>query len=624
MIAQLEHGSSYLSPQSDQGELISPSAYVSSMPETLQTRRPSAVSAGSLDSDDEMGLNETFRVNNLTRYSSDATLNTEMKSENEDEEKKDQDVSKRKESVGRKTKVISEKTSSLTDLSNVNPDIVVHSGADELMQKIPPVNPDVDRLRSEGVTKVSRSSSAPQKERRKVDSSVSLSRSCSEPKEPKKFLRKTSKGEIITEGLPLDTSRTSISSSSLSADELKSESESSSLQTSLDLTSSFTLDNPQEDSNSHVFESPAQNESASACSMSDDNEPCSPTSDFSPTFDAKPSEDNSGHSGRPVVRSASAPVPLGPRETRPHSESGDLGATGETGDEEEKSATFPRRSGNRKKTSPGLKALQSLSESLEFSFKETPSKQPPQIKSPLIAQQKLQSAISGPISSEPPRKKTSLPRRSSPLMSRRPETLMRSKSYSTIDSISTSPDGVKHFLTLSSDGFDHLGNESNDYDDPNDNIRLSGPKRTQSECSRMPVKPDKLHYAGLDLRSSDSVERTSPIPPINAAPETRLRKKSMSLTDLLSIGRDLTSGRDKNNDKGNSHSSKKREGRLSSDTTDDRGERTTRKFHKFRLGRSKSRSSDREIKDGIASGPDIDKRKATKLFLRDSLMLESS
>ena len=30
------------------------------------------------------------------------------------------------------------------------------------------------------------------------------------------------------------------------------------------------------------------------------------------------------------------------------------------------------------------------------------------------------------------------------------------------------------------------------------------------------------------------------------------------------------------------------------------------------------------MKDGIASGPNIDKRKATKLFLKESLMLESS
>ena len=270
-----------------------------------------------------------------------------------------------------------------------------------------------------------------------------------------------------------------------------------------------------------------------------------------------------------------------------------------------------------------FKALQSLSESLEFSLKESPSKQPPQIKSPLIAQQKLQSAISGPIPSDPPRKKTSLPKRSSPLMSRKPDTLMRSNSYSTLDSFSTTADRVKEFLTLSSDSGDHPGGESNDYDDPNDDVRLSSPRRTESESSRLPVKPDRLHYTGLDVGSFDSVERTSPIPPINAAPETRLRKKSMSLTDLLSIGRDLTSGRDKYHDKNNTNSSKKRDSRLSSDTTDDRG-KTTKKYQRFRLGRSKSRGGDRELKDGIASGPDIDKRKATKLLLRDSLMLESS
>jgi hypothetical protein len=635
MIAQLEHGSTYMSPQSESSDVISPSAYVTSSRQLPDKRRPSAISVEYFDSDDEMGLNEPFRTNTLIRYTSDLTLNTENNTENADEEqestgtRRKTSLKKRKESVEKKVGMPSEEASSLTDLSNSNPEIVVHEGADELMHKIPPVNPDVSRLRSESVTKVSRSSSAPQKERRKGDGSISLSRSCSEPKESKKFLRKTSKGEIITEGLPLDVSQTSISSSSLSADEVKSESDTSSLQTSLELSSSFTaeaMETPQEESNSTVFEtleSFRQCESSSACAVSDQSEPYSPVSDVSSSFEAKSTDDDTCQSGRPVTRSVSAPIPLCPRETRPHSESGDQGATGETCDEDAKSATFPRRSGNRKKTSPGLKALQSLSESLEYSLKESPSKLPPQIKSPLIAQQKLQSAISaGPTSAEPPRKKTSLPRRTSPLMSRRPDSLMRSKSYSTIDTGSTSSDRVVQFLTLTSDSYGHPSNESNDYDDnPNEPNPLV--RRADSESSRLPVKPDRLHYAGLEIGSRDVAERSLPIPPINAATDSRLRKKSMSLSDLLNIGRDLTSGRDKNPDKNNSHSSGKREGRLTSDTTDDRGEKAHKKFNRFRLGRSKSKS-DRELKDGIASGPDIDKRKATKLFLRDSLMLESS
>ena len=109
MVAQLEHGSLYMAPQSDPGELISPSVYVTNQ-DPLQRRRHSAFSVESLDSDDEMGLNEPFRANNLTRYPSDGTINTEiMNPENEEEEKKENEDRKRKESVTRRTEATSER-----------------------------------------------------------------------------------------------------------------------------------------------------------------------------------------------------------------------------------------------------------------------------------------------------------------------------------------------------------------------------------------------------------------------------------------------------------------------------------------------------------------------------------
>jgi len=284
----------------------------------------------------------------------------------ENEEDKDSDSGRRRKVSGTKKNGKVYEPESMSDSSGARYDTTVDSTSEDYFQKIPPVHPELQRLRSESSTRVSRSSSAPQQDRPKVES-VSLSRSCSEPKEPKKFLRKTSKGEIITEGLPLaNDCRTSMASSSFSTDDPKSESEMSSnpsLQNSLELSTSLTTEDNAFDSTT----SPKLTESY-ACAVSDNNEPCSPVSDVSSSFESRPDDDDyeTVQSGRPVTRSVSAPAPL--KETRPHSVSCSADAVEGTGVVDDRAATFPRR-GNRNRTSPGLKALQSLSESLEISLK---------------------------------------------------------------------------------------------------------------------------------------------------------------------------------------------------------------------------------------------------------------
>ncbi|KAK3748324.1 hypothetical protein QZH41_018308 [Actinostola sp. cb2023] len=196
---------------------------------------------------------------------------------------------------------------------------------------------------------------------------------------------------------------------------------------------------------------------------------------------------------------------------------------------------------------------------------------------------------------------------------------MRSKSYSGLASVTVkSPDKVKAFLTLSSD-YDGQPTESKDYDDHDSN--RSYPIQRSSTESRLPLKPKREHYKDLEFRSTEKVEKPKREIVDKGSSTPRLRRKSMSLSDLLSIGRDLTSGRSKNNDSSNTSGSSRRETRAQSESTDT--EPAPRKHSRFRLGRSRSRS-DHEMKDGIASGPNIDKRKASKLFLAESLMLESS
>lgn len=617
MVAQLGQGGSHLSRmESDSSEaLISPSTHI---PNLVQQRRRSTVSVESMDSDDEMGLNEPYRPP-LATFASEQTLaavtnfNTV---ENEDVRRERSSSQSRKDEC-------------LSDSSSVLGETPTESSLDDSFQKSAPIHPELQRLRSEGSTKVSRSSSAPSQDRPKVES-VSLSRSSSEPKEPKRLLRKTSKGEIITEGLPLAKDqrprdsgsidyRASLASSSFSESEISS---TPSLHNSLELSgTSSTLD----DNTFDAVGSPTL--LSDSCASGASYNINSPISDVSSSFDARP-DDVDELSGRPVTRSASAPAPL--KEIRPHSVSECQDADQGSGTEDEKSATFPRR---RAKASPGLKALQSLSETLEISLKQQPTKQAPQIKSPLIAQQKLQSAINSGQSSEAPKKKTSLPKRSSPIMTRRPDNLMRSKSYAGLDNASLgSPDEVKNFLTLSSE-FEGEPTESKDYDGDNDNDNNNGDSsptrktfaiRRSNTDSRAPLKPDKEHYKELEFKSTEKVEKPKE-QSSRGSTTPRLRKKSMSLSDLLSIGRDLTSGRSKNSEGNNTPALTRKESRHKSDSTDDRGEGAQRKHSLFRLGRTKSRSDrDREMKDGIASGPNIDKRKATKLFLTESLMLESS
>ncbi|XP_032236406.2 pleckstrin homology domain-containing family G member 5 isoform X3 [Nematostella vectensis] len=600
LVAKLGQGTATMGSrlESDSSELLSPSKLVAPGNYIREQRRGSShsiISMESMDSDDEMGLNESFQPPPIPRYRSETSLSSNSKVVLDRDDRNDgaNQPPTRKMSFGERiNNKLSKRVSSLTDLHGLGPEIVVDTGTDEI-RKIPPVNPDVGRLRADSAPKVARSSSDPPKERPKVDPAAALSRSCSEPRSPPK--RRTSSEAFYTEGLPLAPSTSLTSSSAYSTEGLASGSESGSC--------------------------PSVKASAEAkdCDNNLYSESDSPRREYSDPMRGYPNSsiDNSseadsslGSPSRPVGRSVSAP------EKRFRVEGED-----EVGVDESKSATFPRRSTARVTGSPGLRALQSLSESLEYSLKHAPptttTKQAPQIKSPLIAQQKLQSAInSGSNSAEAPRKRTTLPRRSSPVISRkpRPDTLMRSKSdferfeshRVTEDSRTSSPDA-----------------EYSPRESPRESLQQRTPRRSHSEVSRLPVKADRQHYSSLDLSSPEtptssdfpSPRRESPDSSRRLSPPSgsldRSRKKSMSLSDLLSIGRDLTRERSEN-----AH----RAERLSSDPTDDRN-KPERKVSRFRLGRSKSRS---ELKDGIASGPNIDKRKATRLYLKESLMLESS
>ena len=158
--------------------------------------------------------------------------------------------------------------------------------------------------------------------------------------------------------------------------------------------------------------------------------------------------------------------------------------------------------------------------------------------------------------------------------------------------------------------------------------------KRSSESARCPVKPDKSHYpmsASLDLADwyakSDSRKDKGYAPPPGSLSVSR--KKSMSLSDLLNIGKDLTSSRwkDKESDKDkNQPKILEPLSPLSPSTDEETVSHTEGKKEekKSRFSRLRRKSSRAELKDGIASGPNIDPKRASRHFFKESLMLESS
>ena len=250
-------------------------------------------------------------------------------------------------------------------------------------------------------------------------------------------------------------------------------------------------------------------------------------------------------------------------------------------------------------------------------------KQTPRIKSQLIAQHRIESAITQP---EPPRKRISLPKRSSPVMTRktRPDFLWKSHGNSDSDL-----NGILQKLrdsTMLADSGDTTPSSSHE--------RKTGANKRSSETfPRSPVKPDKSHYpSSLDLMEFPH-KKEKPSGSLSLSSSfLGSRKKSMSLSDLLNIGRDVTSGRRKDKDNKNDNNAHQKPleqlSPLSPSTDEDpisptntNESRKEEKKSRFRLRRKTSRSN---IKDGIASGPDLDPKRASRHFFKESLRLETS
>lgn len=165
------------------------------------------------------------------------------------------------------------------------------------------------------------------------------------------------------------------------------------------------------------------------------------------------------------------------------------------------------------------------------------------------------------------------------------------------------------------------------------NSKTGAAKRSSETFPRSPVKPDKSHYpSSLDLTEYPHKKEKSSGSLSSSSSFLGSRKKSMSLSDLLNIGREVTSGRRKDKDSKNDNSAHQKPleqlSPLSPSTDEDpisptntKESRKEEKKSRFRLRRKGSRSN---IKDGIASGPDLDPKRATRHFFKESLMLESS
>lgn len=467
------------------------------------------------------------------------------------------------------------------------------------------------RPRSESLGKISRSSSAPQKERPRVIESSSLSRSSSAPQGPTPGRVLSLREGIIMKRRGLEEQEGSVTSSSLSLNDSPGDSgmpSPSSFQGSaidfpslpppepLETNTRSEPQSPDQPSNSELESSTEQD--AHQYSSSTDETISSPVYD-NEYEDCEPDQeqDENSFDGTEVDSSLSSDskgnLPV------PH-----LGQT------------------------PGFQVLQSLSDSLESTLKgDGPTKQTPHIKSQLIAQHKIQSAITP---TEPPRKRSSLPRRSSPVISRkpRPENLMRGQ-----DKADSDINGILRKIRDASAASNASTGESSPSGSLERANKLGKLNKRSSESPRSPIKPDKSHYPiSLDLEEStgksDSKKEKSPRE-LGTGSLLGSRKKSMSLSDLLNIGKDLTSNRCKDKESKRDEDQPKVLEPLSplSPSTDEETVLPTegkKEEKKSRFSRLRRKSSRAELKDGIASGPNIDPKRASRHFFKESLMLESS
>ena len=460
---------------------------------------------------------------------------------------------------------------------------------------------------SESLGKISRSSSAPQKERPRVVDSSSLSRSSSAPQGPAPGRMSSLREGIIMKRRATDEQDESITSSSASLNDSTGDSEIQSPVTtsSLDFPSLPSPEPQQTTEDRKELQSPNKEEHSeketSSLLAEGETPPSSPEKEVSPCVSSNEYD---------------ACDPVSGQEENSFEEP--------QGSDDDSSSTTDLAALQPGQTT-GFQALQNLSDSLESTLKSNgPAKQTPHIKSQLIAQHKIQSAITP---TEPQRKRSTLPRRSSPVVSRksRPENLKRGQEKSDHD-LNGILQKIRDASAASSTGASQGTSSGNQ----ERSCKLGKLTKRSSENSRAPLKPDKSHYSAsgdlIDSISKTESKKEKHTPMLNS------RLKSMSLTDLLSIGRDLTNNRDKNKDKDmdkdrpRPHSSEPisplTDEEIVSPTSPQSSKKEERKSRFSRLRRKSSRGG--ELKDGIASGPDIDPKRASRHFFKESLMLESS
>ena len=466
------------------------------------------------------------------------------------------------------------------------------------------------RPRSESLGKISRSSSAPQKERPRVVDSSSLSRSSSAPQGPIPGQMSSLREGIIMKRRAADEQDGSITSSSASLNDSAGDSEIQSPVPTLSVDfPSLPPPEPQQTTEDRSeSQSPNQEQHSEI-----ESSPLPDTPPSSPEKEVLPCVSNNEYD---------ACDPVSEQEENSFEEP--------QGSEDDSSSVTDYK-GDLPISQPGqtmgFQPLQNLSDSLESTFKSNgPTKQTPHIKSQLIAQHKIQSAITP---TEPPRKRSTLPRRSSPVVSRksRPENLKRSQEKSDHDL-----NGILQKIRDASAVSGAMASEVTSSSNQERGCKLGKLSKRSSENSRAPLKPDKSHYSvSTDL--VDSISKTENRKKKHA-PMLNSRKKSMSLSDLLSIGRDLTNNREKNKDKemdkdrphlnSSEPISPLTDEEVTSPTSAD-GQSSKKEGKKLRFSRLRRKSSrGGELKDGIASGPDIDPKRASRHFFKESLMLESS
>ena len=584
-----------------ENDLLSPSGLVTAVglsPSTARLNRRSSSASSILsvesDSDEESGI--AFAATNSSVQSDSVQTSASSIQSSEKDRTKDGE-----------TNVISDTGSTTRKTSQSDNQFPggehVHSEA-------------VTRLRSDSITRISRSSSAPQQERPRVDI-VSLTRSSSAPQGPARQRGPGVRDCVIMKRRAVEEEDDLLTSSSVSLEDSAGDPE---------------IQTPSSQSSSVDFPSlPAQ--------VPHHSEPAvdSELNNQEVELSAVTTNPDSSSTTTDTERGASPTLLAGPepQEMSEEVRSDESSSNSHVDESELQLGTDTNSSPSEMVCSPGFQALQNLSESLEAAATmkvDGAVRQRPYIKSNLIEQQKIQSAINVP---EAPRKKTALLKRSSPVASRkfRSESVVVSK-----EKKDHSISGILEKIRIAAAGSS----------DSTVNETLSGkvgkPVKRLSEPVRAPLKPDKSRSpVGLDLmdsvckdigrkeRSASSVEGGTSL--------SAAHKKSMSLSDLLSIGKDLTSNRDKrrNKETGKDKTSSKRMEQEASPTqgcsTDDdptfptSGEEQEQKEEKkysrlSKLRRKTSRAG--EMKDGIASGPNIDHKKASRHFLRESLMLETS